>query len=466
MAGRIKVSFHTRVFIALLVLCWTLVGIFVFFQYRREKQFRNDLFDMELQMFNTRIIDDMSAGEAPEAILSRIKVPFPDIRLTVIDGKGAIVYDNKLGRPYPATNHNSRPEVAEARKNGSGYTVERLSQSNDEVYFYSATLNDDTNTVVRSAVPYSSPLVSFLGPDFRFLWIMALIAVLAGLGGYFVTRRISTSISRLNHFAEKAGRGEHIYDEWQFPHDELGNIAGNIVKLYVQRDQRHREAIEHEREKIRIKKQLTNNINHELKTPLASISVCAELINDHPELSDEDKQCFLARILDNVNRLESLLSDVSTITRMDDGAEMIATEAVDIREIVQSIAADERLRTDIEIKVNIPSIVRRVNPGLIESVFRNLFDNAIAYSGASCISVSADNEGHFVFRDNGSGIPDEHLEHIFERFYRIDKGRSRQHGGTGLGLAIVKNVIVIHGGTIRASNENGLRFDFSFPDRK
>lgn len=421
---------------------------------------------MELQMFNARIIDDMSAGESPEAILSRISSPFPDLRLTVIDRSGAIVYDNKLGRPYPSTDHNSRPEVVEARKNGSGYTVERLSQSNDEVYFYSARLNDGNDTVIRSAVPYSLPLVTFLGPDFNFLWIIALIAVIASLGGYFVTRRLSTSISRLNHFAEKASRGEPIYDdEWHFPHDELGNIAGNIVKLYVQSDQRHREAVEHERDKIRIKKQLTNNINHELKTPIASISVCAELINDHPEMSDEDKSRFVTRILDNVHRLESLLSDVSTITRMDDGADMITTETVDIRDIVKSVADDERLRTDIEIEVNVPSIVRRVNRNLIESVFRNLFDNAIAYSGANLISVSADDEGHFIFRDNGTGIPDEHLEHIFERFYRIDKGRSRQHGGTGLGLAIVKNAIVIHGGTIRVTNDNGLRFDFIIPNR-
>ena len=289
---------------------------------------------------------------------------------------------------------------------------------------------------------------------------MLAVTITVSIAGYFIARRITTSISNLNSFAEKAEKGERIYEDWAFPHDELGSIAGNIVKLYVQRDQRHQEAIKQERDKIRLKKQLTNNINHELKTPVASIKICADLLRDHPELPDSKRIEFINQIHYNTLRLTSLLEDVSSITRMDDGANVIKKERVNLRELIDNVTGSDRLRTDMSIHLDIPDIEIYGNRQLIESVFRNLMDNAIAYSGGTEIWITADEKGNFIFRDNGRGVSEEHLPHIFERFYRIDKGRSREKGGTGLGLAIVKNAIAIHGGSIRVSNDCGLRFDF------
>ncbi len=283
---------------------------------------------------------------------------------------------------------------------------------------------------------------------------------MVSFAGYLITRRISTSIVRLSDFADKAGRGEKIYDDWGFPNDELGNIAGNIVRLYVQRDEKHREALLQEQDKIRLKKQLTNNINHELKTPVSSIKVCAELLRDHPEMSEQKRQEFIVRICDNTSRLVSLLEDVASITRMDDGASVIEKEPLRLDKLIAGIVESEGLRTDIGIFVDVPQLEVVGNRRLLESIFRNLIDNAIAYSGGSEIRITADSDGNFTFRDNGVGIPEEHLPHIFERFYRIDKGRSRAIGGTGLGVALVKNAVAIHGGNIKASNDDGLRFDF------
>lgn len=230
--------------------------------------------------------------------------------------------------------------------------------------------------------------------------------------------------------------------------------------MYVQRERSHQEALKEEREKIRLKKQLTNNINHELKTPVASIKICAELMRDHPELSAEKRAEFISRICMAADRLSSMLNDVAYITRMDDGTSVIEKEDLELSELVESVAENERLRTDMTITVNVPSIRIKGNRQLLESVFRNLIDNAIMYSGGTEIKISADEKGNFVVRDNGCGIPDEHLPYIFERFYRVDKGRSRESGGTGLGLSIVKNAIAIHGGSISVSNDDGLRFDF------
>ncbi|MCH5328989.1 MAG: two-component sensor histidine kinase, partial [Coprobacter sp.] len=116
--------------------------------------------------------------------------------------------------------------------------------------------------------------------------------------------------------------------------------------------------------------------------------------------------------------------------------------------------------TALRIGLDIPELTIRGNRILLESIFRNLIDNAIAYSGATEMRISADSEGRFTVSDNGCGIAPEHLPHIFERFYRVDKGRSRAAGGTGLGLSIVRNAVALHGGDIRAESAGGLTFRF------
>ena len=120
MAGRIKFSFHHKVLISLLALCWVLVTVFTIFQYHREKIFRAELMNMELQMHNDRVIDDMETGEDIASVASRIRTPVPHLRLTLIDKNGNVIYDNNDRTPFPETNHNNRPEVMKARKNGSG----------------------------------------------------------------------------------------------------------------------------------------------------------------------------------------------------------------------------------------------------------------------------------------------------------------------------------------------------------
>lgn len=463
MAGKVKFSFHTRVLLTVLALCWILVGTAMVFQYRREKEFKAQLLDTRLQMHNDRIVDDLRQGESIDSIVSRIGVPVEHLRVTLIDRKGNVLYDNTS--PHPTANHNTRPEVIEARANGTGHAVARLSQSDDINYFYSARLADN-GMVVRSAAPYNHSLTDFLKADSTMLWIMAALTLAMSLVGFIVTRKISLSITRLNDFAHKAERGERIYSDEAFPNDELGSIAGNIVKLYAQREQQHRQALRNEQDKIRLKKQLTNNINHELKTPVASILLCLDLLDDHPELAPEQKEEFMDKIRHNAQRLNSLLKDVSTITRMDEGADVIEKTETDLTALIREIVEESRLRTNMKITLDIPELTIKGNQPLLESIFRNLIDNAIAYSGASEIIISADTEGNFTVSDNGCGIAPEHLPHIFERFYRIDSGRSRAAGGTGLGLSIVRNAVAIHGGSIKPFSINGLAYKFNLKVNK
>lgn len=466
MAGKIKLTFHRRMFLLVLALCWIPAVTLMVFQYQREKDFKNELLNARLQTINAQIATDLRRGADLDSIARTINSDQDadnHIRISIIDQAGNVVFDSNSATPHPGTNHNDRAEVAAARSSGTGYTVERHSQSDGVDYFYSAMLSDD-NIIVRTAAPYTHSLNDMLRADRSMLWIMSAITLIISLIAYLATRKITMSIARLNRFAAKADSGQPLSADEAFPDDELGSIAGHIVRLYVQSDERYREALRLQREKTHIKKQLTNNINHELKTPVASIIACLELLRDHPELDNVKKNEFLNRIHDNARRLEALLRDVAKITRMDDGADRIEKTAVNLTHLIEEIASDERLRTNMSIITKLPAeLTVNGNRQLLESIFRNLIDNAIAYSGGSEIIISADDKGNFTVSDNGCGIPDEHLPHIFERFYRIDKGRSRAAGGTGLGLSIVRNAVAIHGGDISVTNCSGLRFDFYIP---
>ena len=245
---------------------------------------------------------------------------------------------------------------------------------------------------------------------------------------------------------------------------EKGEIAERIIKLYkTLQDTR--------REQDTLKRQLTQNVAHELKTPVASIQGYLETILSNPDMDRETKMQFLSRCYAQSERLTSLLRDISTLNRMDDAPQMKDFERVDIARLVDDIGQELALQIKQKnmtwVDLLPPSLIVDGNKGLLYSVFRNLMDNALAYAGDGVtMTLKAEREGnqwHFSFMDNGVGVPNEHLGRLFERFYRVDKGRSRKMGGTGLGLAIVKNAVKLHGGTIKASNNptGGLRLDFT-----
>ena len=220
-----------------------------------------------------------------------------------------------------------------------------------------------------------------------------------------------------------------------------------------------------------MRRELTQNIAHELKTPVASILGYTDTILDDPQMPPDTQRQFIERTNAQAHRLTALLQDISMLNRMDYAAHQLTMERTDVSAIVSDIVQE----TVIALKKRHmtlnnylpPHIVIKGNPSLVYSIFRNLIDNAINYAGEGTnIDISAeqtDNYWMFRFSDNGVGIALEHLPRIFERFYRIDKSRSRSIGGTGLGLAIVKNAVLLHGGTItaRQSENGGLEFEFT-----
>ncbi len=473
-----KLTYPKRLFLWLLGYSLLLVGGFIGFQYHREKQFKAEELNASLQLINLHILDDLSkGGNVSEVTISQPHL-FEELRVSVIDNNGRVVYDNSIDS-LPNSNHLLRKEISEAMATGTGYTVRRHSESTGNTYFYSATLGND-GYVVRTAVPYSVSLMEFLKADYGFLWIMGGITLIMCLIGYIATHRLGLNILRLNRFAEKAERGDRIYDNAPFPKDELGSISNHIVRLYANlqqatadRDKEHQNALNEQQEKERIKKELTNNINHELKTPVASIQVCLETLLSHPDMKQEKREEFLSRCFDNTIRLKRLLYDVATITRLDDAPQSVTKESIDLTDIISEvveecdpIASQKGITIDNDIKDPIKLIGNR---NLLMSVFRNLIDNATAYSGGDKIKLELlslkEDKVIISVSDNGCGVNEEHLSRIFERFYRINKGRSRAAGGTGLGLSIVKNAVLMHEGSITVDNRpgGGLRFTIIFP---
>lgn len=583
--------FSQRLFFSVIFLFLGYAVCFMLFQYKREKAYKIELLNTQLQNYNNQLCDFISEhhGFNPDSMQRYVSTHMmPNLRVTLIEPSGKVIYDNTNANWQKFANHSSRKEVQEALMYGSGYSISRQSESiQGEEYFYSARCFPPYRLIIRAALPYNLSLAEHLQADSGYLWFALVICLVLIFIFYRFTRKLGKSITKLQQFAMKADRNEPIdMDILQtFPKNELGEISQHIIKIY-KRLHRAKEALYIEREKLishlqtsheglgvftkerkeilvnnlftqyinnisdrnlrstneifdipelkpiteflnrnegnlnkeekryslhinknarsftleciifqdmsfeisiiditqeeeqaRLKRQLTQNIAHELKTPVSSIQGYLETIINNPNIPQENVRTFLERSYAQSNRLTFLLRDISVLTRMDEAPEMVEKESVNLSKIVENILNEVTLGLE-EKHITVvnklpPEIILTGSSSLLYSIFRNLTDNAIAYAGTNIqITIKCFREDekfyYFSFSDTGVGVPEEHLNRLFERFYRVDKGRSRKLGGTGLGLAIVKNAVLFHGGTIFAKNmpTGGLEFVFTLQKAK
>ena len=478
---RIALSYITKVFIVVAAILTLSLGAIFALQYSREQQFRKDLFNVQLTLLNHQLLDHYDGGVLNVQVWERgLNVPFQKLHFSIFDAEGNVLYDNMGQTDVAPDVVQSYPSIkmANSSHNNIGYNTHQFDSDNDGVqdYYYYATLKQGDIYGRTGALGYELELSEILKIDKWLIWYGIILYVVVLVGTYCSINSVGKTIKRLSRFAQKAEHGDEIYDIEAFPNDELGKIARNIVLLYsrlqrtmADRDLQAEIAMREEQEKAELKKNLTNNINHELKTPISAISLELDtLVTQKDRLTEKQRDMLISRCKANSDRLMRMVKDILTLNRLDDGGSAIQTEILSVTDIIEEVADNLTTKANdagINIEVNIPDVMMMMgNASFLESIFANLINNSIAYSGADTISIflldEDDEHYRILISDNGSGIPEEHLVHIFDRFYRIETGRSRKMGGTGIGLAIVRSAALFHGGDISVKNRpsGGLEF--------
>jgi len=222
-----------------------------------------------------------------------------------------------------------------------------------------------------------------------------------------------------------------------------------------------------------LKKQMTSNIAHELRTPVTSIRGYLETLLACPDMPQEKKKVFLERAYNQTLRLSELISDMALISKIEEKSSNFKKAEIDFYDVAKEVFDEFSERTasgGITVENTVmPGSMMTANRTLIYSILRNLVENSLKYAGPQVtirlesFYIPSDKCYYMTYYDTGAGVPEEHLERIFERFYRVSEGRTRDDGGSGLGLSIVRNAVAFHGGKIRVSNreEGGLQFQFT-----
>lgn len=485
MALKRRINYLWRLFIPIATAICIGFGLLIYYQYKREADYRAQMLSSELDMVNNRILEAYRQDVNLRSFLSFIRQffqgsMFEGVRVSVyLDGR--LYYS--LGVPVPPDMNDVDIRKYEIRKDSEMEGIEGrrvIGRDEDQLYYFSKVRSEDKRVTVLTALPYSDSVHDAIDIDST-VWLVILL-VLSGtlVIAYFSTRALSRNVVILREFATNAAAGKEVKEDYEFPRNELGDISREILKFYHQRS-RSLEEIQKERqitihaieEKANMSRQMTNNINHEIKTPVGIIRGYLESILADPDMDAETRNRFLQRMLSNVERLTSLLNDVSTMTRLENASDMITLASVNMHDLVYQIDYDlpaSNLAGNLKFFFDIPLDCNvSANYSLLQGMICGLIKNSAAYSGGTEIHLDmiSSNERFFMFRfyDNGNGVGEEHISHLFERFYRVDTGRSRKMGGTGLGLPIVKSTIVSFGGTISVRNrsQGGLEYIFSLP---
>lgn len=487
MGSKRRISYHWRLFVPMVLSLWVIILGMAWWQVYRVEQVRRDMVFDQLKVVGARVADLCSKKISPTQYLQYVDEYYkvsPDYDEIVVD-----VYDRASGKILAHTGPAVDLSNHELDRDMGTISLQHNEINPDKPtkYLYYTLLTADGKSRIIVLMPYTKKVAVFVTRQTtRFWMIFIAIGLFATCMAYVATSYIGRNIRILREFAQRISTDTNavIPDESSFPHDELGDISRTIVEIYRQRmnemarrEKEHRVAIYAIDEKTRNKRELIGNINHELKTPIGIIKGYLDTLNSDPDMDPALRKKFIAKACDNVDRLIALITDITTITKLESGDKLVNLVDVNFHDLVFTLASDLEQTNFFEGKIafhfELPlNCIVLANEALLTGVLMNLCRNSLLYSqGTECVLEMVDEDDkfyYFEFYDNGVGISPEHFPHIFDRFYRVNTGRSRISGGTGLGLAIVSVTIESFGGNIEVFNRQptGLAFRFSIPKFK
>lgn len=426
-----KINIRFIMIAALAIVVTALSAMLVYYNILKEQVF-GDLkaYAHVIELLN---IDDLAAGIE--------KDPYnpidDDLRITLIGSEGEVLYESLLNKDE-MDNHNERPEIIEAREKGEGEAIRYSATSGTHTFYYAERLqNGNVLRIGRDSVSVNRIMVNTL----VIVLVIALCILFVCMGiSHYLTKKLVEPI-------EKLATNIMLVDE--------NNVYEEIRPFVNTIKEQHVNIINN----AQLRQEFTANVSHELKTPLTAISGYAELIGNGMT-GKEDTIRFSNEIHSNANRLLSLINDIIKLSELDEADHQMEMERIDLYKLAENCVQMMQVTAEkqgIRLTLQGESAMAMANKGLMDEVFYNLCSNAIRYNkpgGSVTVTVGTKDERPFLsVADTGIGIPKECQERVFERFYRVDKSRSKSTGGTGLGLAIVKHIVAQHNAALHLDSE-------------
>lgn len=428
-----KINIRFIMIAALAIVVTALSAMLVYYNILKEQVF-GDLkaYAHVIELLN---IDDLAAGIE--------KDPYnpidDDLRITLIGADGEVLYESLLNKDE-MDNHNERPEIIEAREKGEVEAIRYSATSGTHTFYYAERLqNGNVLRIGRDSVSVNRIMVNTL----VIVLVIALCILFVCMGiSHYLTKKLVEPI-------EKLATNIMLVDE--------NNVYEEIRPFVNTIKEQHVNIINN----AQLRQEFTANVSHELKTPLTAISGYAELIGNGMT-GKEDTIRFSNEIHSNANRLLSLINDIIKLSELDEADHQMEMERIDLYKLAENCVQMMQVTAEkqgIRLTLQGESTMAMANKRLMDEVFYNLCSNAIRYNkpgGSVTVTVGTKDERPFLsVADTGIGIPKECQERVFERFYRVDKSRSKSTGGTGLGLAIVKHIVAQHNAALHLDSELG-----------
>ena len=462
---KLELKYRYRLVIYLLILLTLLALFFVLYVSRQSRSYSISALQKELRDAVEFVDDSLGMGRKPENIILGGGIGF-----TIADTLGEVLYDSRQKDISVPDNILSVTEIANALSSGEGSALRTSVGEPDAEYLYYA--RRAGNCIIRSYSKFEINRPAQVEKDNTYFILISILLIALIATFVYVLRRLSKPLSTYSELVGAIKENGNKLGEIKFGNDELGNVGREIASTFSQLE-----------EAKKYKQQLSHNIAHELKTPLTGVRAYLETIINSEDMDAGQMRKFVSKAYNQTIRLSDLVDAVSTINKLDESSELgksdeglYKIEEVNIKNCLDDILEEIGYKLEQNNITFTPRVSSRLkingNYNLIYSLFKNLIDNSIEHGGPG-IQISLvggieqpSGEGgykiNFTYTDTGKGVPAEALDRIFERFYRVEEGRTRRTGGSGLGLSIVKNAVSFHKGTITASERDGGGIVFKF----